>query len=156
MSKLKLTNHNDPGHSWYAVKRSLVKELGLEKEISPYSYQRGQTVYLEEDSDAGKFFNAYAKKVLGVEPKANGWEGWQAMKSELFEEASSYKESSPVRSYASYNPNRAENPQAGDKVKLYGKEYQVLHVTDGQVFVMNAEGNKFRLKKSQNDELEKA
>lgn len=43
--------YNDPGHAWGAVKRSLLTELGILSRISTYSYQRGKTVYLEEDLD---------------------------------------------------------------------------------------------------------
>ena len=43
--------YNDRGHGWGAVKRSLLFELGLLNRISSYSYQKGNTVYLEEDVD---------------------------------------------------------------------------------------------------------
>jgi hypothetical protein len=43
--------YTDPGHGWGAVKRSVLRELGIIKQITPYSYQRGDTVYLEEDCD---------------------------------------------------------------------------------------------------------
>jgi hypothetical protein len=54
MKPLTITVYNDPGHAWGAVKRSVLFELGLLGEISPYSYQRGKTVYLEEDCDLFK------------------------------------------------------------------------------------------------------
>lgn len=57
--------HSDPGHGWLAVKRQALVEAGVEKEISHYSYQRGQTVYLEEDCDAGKYLDTL--KAAGVE-----------------------------------------------------------------------------------------
>jgi len=47
--------HTDGGHGWLAVKRTELAELGILNDISKYSYQRGQTVYLEEDSDLYKF-----------------------------------------------------------------------------------------------------
>ena len=43
--------YSDPGHGWGAVKRSVLFELGVLNRISSYSYQRGKTVYLEEDCD---------------------------------------------------------------------------------------------------------
>jgi hypothetical protein len=55
---MKIKFYSDPGHGWYAVKRKLIVELGLIGEISGFSYQRGKTVYLEEDSDAPKVFRA--------------------------------------------------------------------------------------------------
>ncbi len=54
--------HQDPGHGWYAVKRTLLNEVGVQDQISSYSYQNGQTVYLEEDRDAGLFLEAAKAK----------------------------------------------------------------------------------------------
>jgi len=49
----------DPGHGWLAVKRDDLLNLGLTAlTISRYSYQKGGTVYLEEDCDAGYFLTA--------------------------------------------------------------------------------------------------
>lgn len=56
------TKHNDPSHGWLAVKRSLLEQLGLLDQISPYSYQKGKTVYLEEDGDMTKFLNILEAK----------------------------------------------------------------------------------------------
>ena len=83
--------HNDPGHGWFAVPRSELVALGITNQISGYSYQKGKTVYLEEDGDAGTWFKAYEKK-HGCKP--------------------SYKDKyndgqHPIRSYPSYDP---ENP----------------------------------------------
>ncbi len=49
----------DPGHAWLPVKRSLLNELGVAGDISSYSYQEDDTVYLEEDCDAGVFLEAW-------------------------------------------------------------------------------------------------
>jgi hypothetical protein len=43
--------YSDPGHGWGAVKRQLLVDLGIANKISHYSYQKGKTVYLEEDCD---------------------------------------------------------------------------------------------------------
>jgi hypothetical protein len=43
--------YNDPGHAWGKVKRKVLDNLGLAKEISSYSYQYKDNVYLEEDAD---------------------------------------------------------------------------------------------------------
>lgn len=48
---MKLRVFTDPGHGWASVKRALLSELGIADKISPYSYQRGDSVYLEEDCD---------------------------------------------------------------------------------------------------------
>jgi len=51
----KYVYHTDPSHGWLAVKRKELVELGILGKISRYSYQRGQTVYLEEDCDMNLF-----------------------------------------------------------------------------------------------------
>ena len=82
---LKIKYYHDPGHGWVAVKRSLLIESGLENQISGFSYQKGQTVYLEEDSDAYKFVKTM---------EAKGY---------AFDVEHRYSEkSSPIRSYACY------------------------------------------------------
>jgi hypothetical protein len=43
--------YNDPSHAWGKVKRKVLDNLGLAKEISSYSYQYKDNVYLEEDAD---------------------------------------------------------------------------------------------------------
>lgn len=48
----------DAGHGWLAVKRKELIELGIINQISAYSYQKGNTVYLEEDCDMSLFHQA--------------------------------------------------------------------------------------------------
>ena len=55
---MKYTFFADAGHGWLRVKRSEVESLGLTLAISHCSYQRGDWVYLEEDSDLTRFLNA--------------------------------------------------------------------------------------------------
>ena len=83
--------HADPGHGWVAVKLIELMQLGIITQISSYSYMRGATAYLEEDCDAALFFSTYKDK-YGVEPKHNY----------------NHQDSrSPIRSYDSYNKNKA-------------------------------------------------
>jgi hypothetical protein len=58
--------HVDPGHAWGRVPRTKLVELGVENEISSYSYQRGPYVYLEEDCDLPHFVRALT--ATGVTP----------------------------------------------------------------------------------------
>jgi len=58
--------YTDPGHGWFAVKRADCEALGILEKISPYSYQRGRTVYLEEDCDASLYFAAL--RIKGIDP----------------------------------------------------------------------------------------
>ena len=51
--------YHDAGHGWLAVKKNLLENLGLDKAISGFSYVKGKTVYLEEDSDLTLFKNTY-------------------------------------------------------------------------------------------------
>ena len=50
----------DPGHGWGAVKRKVLDQLGIADKITSYSYQKGQTVYLEEDCDLSTLVTALA------------------------------------------------------------------------------------------------
>lgn len=50
--------YTDPGHGWLRVQRGDLQALGIEDKITPFSYQRGIFVYLEEDLDAGVYLVA--------------------------------------------------------------------------------------------------
>lgn len=50
--------YTDPGHGWLDVPRSLLHELGIAERVSGYSYQRGESVFLEEDCDYSLFRRA--------------------------------------------------------------------------------------------------
>jgi hypothetical protein len=84
-----LVFHTDPGHGWLQVPRKMLTELGISGEISPYSYEWGDYVFLEEDMDAGTFGQAYVKK-HGKSP----------------EFVARYQENNPIRHYSSYQPNK--------------------------------------------------
>ena len=60
-------SYSDPGHGWTKVPIALLKELGIEKQITPYSYQRGEYAYLEEDCDLSTFMRAMEAR--GITPK---------------------------------------------------------------------------------------
>jgi len=78
--------HNDPGHGWLEVTRAELVRLGILNQISEYSYQRGDKIYLEEDCDATLFYET--KKALGEEITFND----------------QYKENTPIRNYQSFSP----------------------------------------------------
>ncbi|MGV2866376.1 hypothetical protein [Achromobacter sp. AGC39] len=54
--------HEDPGHAWLEVKRAELVRLNLIGQISGFSYQRGDSVYLEEDCDASLFISEKRKR----------------------------------------------------------------------------------------------
>jgi predicted double-glycine peptidase len=60
---------SDPSHGWLKVSRKELEALGLQKQISSYSYidARREWVYLEEDCDAGLFLAT--KDKLGQLPR---------------------------------------------------------------------------------------
>jgi hypothetical protein len=52
---MKLTYISDPGHGWIRVPVSLIFDLGIENQISNYSFvspSKKRWAYLEEDKDA--------------------------------------------------------------------------------------------------------
>ncbi|MHB1494492.1 MAG: zincin-like metallopeptidase domain-containing protein [Acidithiobacillus sp.] len=53
--------HSDAGHGWLEVLKSDLKVLGIAGDITPYSYQKGNKAYLEEDKDATTFLTALEK-----------------------------------------------------------------------------------------------
>ena len=62
---MKLNFYSDSGHGWLAVKRSILTDWAIDGLISTYSYQRGGTVYLEEDCDYSTFLAA--ARARGIE-----------------------------------------------------------------------------------------
>ena len=57
----------DPGHGWLEVPRAELDSLGIAHKISPYSYQKGELAYLEEDCDFSHFAAAKAARAEPVQ-----------------------------------------------------------------------------------------
>lgn len=87
MNTIKIHFYEDPGHGWAAVKRTLLADLGVAGRVSGYSYQRGGTVYLEEDCDLSLLIGALKER--GITP--------------CFVDHHTDRRS-PIRSYESYRP----------------------------------------------------
>lgn len=64
MTTRKLTFHTDPGHGWLEIPRADLDALDIAHQISAYSFERADRVYLEEDCDAALYMDA---------AKAKGW-----------------------------------------------------------------------------------
>lgn len=64
--ELRIPYHEDLGHGWLEVQVSLLKELGIDKEISAYSYidANDKIVFLEEDVDATILLNHLKQKKI--------------------------------------------------------------------------------------------
>lgn len=58
---MKFTVYTDPGHGWLKIHRDLAIKHGFYNDISGFSYQRGDAIYLEEDCDADLLFQALRK-----------------------------------------------------------------------------------------------
>lgn len=66
---MKLNIYADPGHAWCKVSRALLVKLDIADKVSAYSYQRGDSVYLEEDCDLSVLISALKAKGVSVEFK---------------------------------------------------------------------------------------
>jgi hypothetical protein len=52
--------YSDPGHAWIKVSKAFLERIigkDWRKVFTPFSYERGDYVYLEEDEDASRFVN---------------------------------------------------------------------------------------------------
>ena len=87
MAVMEKVYHSDPGHGWLAVKLDDLKMLGIEADISSFSYIKGKTAYLEEDCDMSTFIKAAETKGIKVEVKQGA-----------------VRDRSPIRSFRQYTP----------------------------------------------------
>lgn len=83
----------DPGHGWLKVPCKLLCELGITKNITPYSYVKGEYAYLEEDCDLTTFMNAMRLQKSDVQIK---------------QRTRHADNSSRVRNYPGYTPEYAD------------------------------------------------
>lgn len=68
--------YTDPGHGWMRVPREVIDQLGIAPQISRYSYQRANWVYLEEDVDMPLVIRELRDRGVSVgltQYHANGW-----------------------------------------------------------------------------------
>lgn len=72
------TFHTDLGHGWLEVPTAIVEALGIT--VSPWSYTKGGSMFLEEDRDASLFVDA--AKAAGLKYKTEGkhFEGTHPLK----------------------------------------------------------------------------
>jgi hypothetical protein len=67
MTVVKRKFHQDGGHGWLCVKRSELEDLGIADRITSFSYQRNQSVYLEEDLDYTTYHDALKQRGIKLE-----------------------------------------------------------------------------------------
>jgi hypothetical protein len=91
MSNYKKVFFSDSQHGWLRVKRCEIDGLGIADQITRYSYQKGDWVYLEEDLDVSTFIKA--------------WESRETKKFSV-DRQSYCNGSSQIRNFASYRPTQ--------------------------------------------------
>jgi hypothetical protein len=64
---MKFVYYTDPGHGWVKVSRQLLLKYNIADKISCFSYQRGNTVYLEEDCDLGHLDSALTEQGIKID-----------------------------------------------------------------------------------------
>lgn len=81
------TFFSDSGHGYLEVPLTELKRLGIDKDISSYSFTHNGLVYLEEDCDYSIFIDAKAKANEPFDYKSVSIDG-----------------DAPCRGYPRYNP----------------------------------------------------
>jgi len=89
----KYTFHHDAGHGWLEVNCTDLVALNITTKITPYSYQKGNKVFLEEDCDLSTFIRAYEER-FGVPITPDN------LANDVFD-----SDDSPIRGYVSYQPS---------------------------------------------------
>jgi hypothetical protein len=125
--------YEDPAHAWMKVPLSEIRSLGIDNDISQYSYMRGSNAYLEEDSDAPKFMRAVEK--------------YEQTPFDINKRTVTHisDKSSKIRSYGSYKPQYSQTydekletiisrtPKVGDRIRftksyLEGKTGTIMRI----------------------------
>jgi len=140
---MRIVKYSDPGHGWYKVPRSLLIKLGIADNITGYSYQYGDNVYLEEDQDMTTFLMAYFNGNI----PAKWWE--------LVKLVDNYtNRESKIRTYRPYSPKIAPKLVEGLRFNLYGNNYTAEKLgANGKWVVVNDLGARFALKRSQEQDI---
>ena len=105
------TFYSDPGHAWLKVPFSDLVKLGIEADITTYSYMRGKFAYLEEDLDWSTFRLAMGKAGLNFRIKESNTNGY-----------------STIRQYRHYTAEQFRAMPAGivgEAIEYAGKRYQI-------------------------------
>lgn len=61
----------DPGHAWARFSKRRLARLGIADKISAYSYQNGESAFLEEDCDLSTLLTALKDRGYTVKFKEN-------------------------------------------------------------------------------------
>lgn len=66
-----ITVYADPSHAWAKVSKRELEKLGIQKEISSFSYEKNGYAFLEEDSDLSKYVYALKAKDFLIKFREN-------------------------------------------------------------------------------------
>lgn len=143
MKRIKLTQFSDGGHGWLAVKRQLLIDLNILDKITQCSYQKGKTVYLEEDCDAATFLKAF----FGGDIPSQWWNDSR------IDFKKSYSDYSPIRSYAKFRKDTPIKLVQGTGFSLYGQNFTAERYNGKVWIVSDDKGNEYKLKDKQLDEI---
>lgn len=69
MKQMTLNYYQDPGHGWVKIKLAKLISLGIDLDISNYSYIRNDNVFLEEDCDLARLYKACDDKGIVIKLK---------------------------------------------------------------------------------------
>ena len=135
MKTLVFNSYEDPGHGWLKVPRKLLEEINLINDISSYSYQLGESVYLEEDSDLSKFFKRMEESNRPFTIKTHHTNN-----------------QSRIRTYASFTIAKPITLANGLEFLLYGNKYKTIDANRRIVKQLD-NSQIYKLRKTQLDEL---
>ena len=68
--KSKFDFYSDAGHGWLKVHILMLQKMGIDKNVTSFSYIHGGDVFLEEDCDAPMFMKKY-EELFGKKPELN-------------------------------------------------------------------------------------
>jgi hypothetical protein len=103
--------YQDPGHGWVKIHLDKLLWLGINKDISCFSYTRKDYAYLEEDDDLSKLIKACNDKGIVLK----------------FREHNSNKDSK-IRNYQSYHVKEPLTDDAKHVISFMKEHFQYIHV----------------------------
>lgn len=111
MKTLTLNYYQDPGHGWVKIKLDKLKQLGIDEDISYFSYMRGEYAYLEEDCDLNRLYQACDKQGI-----------------ELILRDHIADKSSKIRNYQSYHVTKPLTKEAKHVISFIKEHFQYINV----------------------------
>lgn len=146
MKKIKLNAFSDGGHGWLCVKRKMLIDLGILDQITGCSFQRGESVYLEEDQDLTTFVKAFEAK------NCKPGETWK----DYIEMVTKCSDRSAVRGYARFRINPPPTLEPGKKFRLYDGEFTALYLQGKNWIAEKTTGGRYKITARQLDEITEA